>query len=213
MTLKESDCDRRGDWFQTFTGKKFYSLDARVEDINRFDIAHALSNICRFGGHCNQFYSVAQHSCHVSDVLGAGGYPQWAFVGLMHDATEAYMGDMVRPLKYSLPEYQNAETALWHIIALAFDLPFVMPKQVKAVDNLLLMTERRDIVRPSGNRWHESLEAIVPLDLVINPWSPDCAKEEFLSRLNRLQPIHRNIWKAQPLNSSTHQTDDSTAPL
>ncbi|MFG0247924.1 MAG: phosphohydrolase, partial [Phycisphaeraceae bacterium JB051] len=77
-------------WIQTYTGKAFYPLreDPGIIDIR--DIAHALSLQCRFNGHCSDFYSVAQHSVHVSEVV-----PQaFALWGLLHDAAEAYMSDL-----------------------------------------------------------------------------------------------------------------------
>src|ERR1700724_2684254 len=85
-----------GGWQQTFTGRRFYPLSPRVEDVCIEDIAHALSNICRYGGHCREFYSVAQHCNMVSDWM-----PEFKLEGLLHDSPEAYIGDMVRPVKHS----------------------------------------------------------------------------------------------------------------
>src|SRR5690242_11754504 len=88
---------RRGDWMQTYTGRRFWPLDPRVDDIDIGDIAHHLSLVCRFAGACREFYSVAQHCVGVSYVCD----PKDALWGLLHDAAEAYVGDMVRPLKRS----------------------------------------------------------------------------------------------------------------
>lgn len=188
-SMSESSTDlgcRKGDWFQTYTGKKFWPLDPRLEDFDIVDIAHALANICRFGGHCTEFYSVAQHCCHVSDVLRRT--TQHAYAGLLHDATEAYLGDMVRPLKYSMPEYLEAEQVLEHMLSLKFGVPMPLPYQVKEADNLLLVTERRDLLVNCGHRWHPSLEAIEPLrELHISPWTPEQAEARFLSRFYALQ--------------------------
>jgi 5'-deoxynucleotidase YfbR-like HD superfamily hydrolase len=117
-------------------------LSPRVEDIWIDDIAHSLANLCRFGGHCRQFYSVAQHSVLVSRLVPL----HLAFVGLMHDATEAYVGDMVRPLKYSLPQFLEIEDAIWRLIARRFDLPLHLPAEVKEADDIALVTERRDLI-------------------------------------------------------------------
>lgn len=166
---------RKGDWFQTYTGRPFWPLDPRPEDFNIMDIAHGLSNICRFGGHSRVFYSVAQHSVFVSH-LAPG------MEALLHDATEAYLGDMVRPLKGSMPEYQNLEHKVWAAIATAFGLPLVLPKEVKNADNLALVTERRDIMSPCSMRWSECLERITPHPALIEAWTPARAEVEFLNR-------------------------------
>jgi uncharacterized protein len=86
---------RTGDWIQTYTGKQFWPLSPLPEDIVIEDIAHALSMQCRFGGHVRTFYSVAQHSVHVSLLVE----PQYALWGLLHDAAEAYLVDLPRPIK------------------------------------------------------------------------------------------------------------------
>lgn len=108
-----------GDWIQTFTGKKFYPLSPQIEDICIEDIAHALSNVCRYAGHCRDFYSVAQHCVMVSDWM-----PSMKLEGLMHDASEAYLGDISRPLKHSdaMSGYREAEHRMEAVINAAFDL-------------------------------------------------------------------------------------------
>lgn len=85
----------RGDYFITFTGKKFYFSDPLPEMICLADIAHALAHQCRFGGHAKRFYSVAEHSVLVSYLVP----PHLALKGLLHAAAKAYYGDIVRPLK------------------------------------------------------------------------------------------------------------------
>jgi hypothetical protein len=97
IMLEQATRDRRGDWMQTFTGRAFYPLDPRPEDIDPVDIAHALSLICRYGGHSSRFYSVAEHCVLMSHAVA----PEHALWALLHDATEAYLGDMIRPLKRS----------------------------------------------------------------------------------------------------------------
>lgn len=84
---------------RTFTDKKFYFLDIRPEHICIEDIAHSLSNICRYGGHCKQFYSVAEHSIACCDRMGNGEDASVRLWALLHDAAEAYIGDICKPLK------------------------------------------------------------------------------------------------------------------
>lgn len=169
---------RQGDWFQTISGMQFYPLDPRPEDIRTGDIAHGLSMICRFGGHVREFYSVAQHSVLVSHAVP----PRHALWGLLHDATEAYLGDMIRPLKLSMPAYQEVEKRLEAVIAEVFNLPMPMPREVKHADNMLLMTERRDLL-PVHREWSPRAE---PLPGVIVPWTPARARAEFMDRFVEL---------------------------
>ena len=91
-------------WIQTYTGKKFWPLDPRPEDVDIVDIAHALSMQCRFGGHCLRFYSTAEHSVYVSHHCGSA-----ALIGLLHDGSEAYLLDMLAPIKEYMPDYKAAE--------------------------------------------------------------------------------------------------------
>lgn len=164
---------RIGDWFLTYSGVQFYPMDPRPEDVRIDDIAHALSNICRFGGHVKKFYSVAQHSVIVSD------HCKDNMAGLMHDATEAYCGDMVRPLKLQLPEYRECERRIWIAICAAFGLPEDLPTEVKFHDNRTLMTERRDLIIETPHTW--SLEKSHPAyEGQIYPWGPEAAEEVFL---------------------------------
>src|SRR5438552_3035736 len=109
------------DWIQTFTGKKFFPLEPNADDICIEDIAHSLSMQCRFNGHSKQFYSVAQHSVLIAS-WWFGDYPKLAKYALLHDASEAYLSDIPRPLK-QLPEfefYKKAEQLLQDLIYAKF---------------------------------------------------------------------------------------------
>lgn len=176
--------ERRGEWFLTSSSRQFWPFDPRPEDISIFDIAHALSNVCRFGGHCLWFYSVAQHSVHVSRLVP----PEHALVALMHDATEAYVGDMVRPLKRGLPEYCVVEDGVWRAIASRFGFPPYLPLDVKAADNVALMTERRDIVAANPLPWTEHAK---PDPEPITPLDPLKARSLFMARFAELGGVAR----------------------
>src|SRR5262245_13325006 len=95
-------------WIQTFTGKMFYPLDPRVDDIDIHDIAHHLAMKCRFTGACNKFYSVAQHCVIGSRFIGA----QFKLWFLLHDAPEAYLFDAARPIKRERPFIKQDEDRL-----------------------------------------------------------------------------------------------------
>jgi hypothetical protein len=172
--------ERNGDWFQTYTGGEFYIIDPRPDEIKLRDIAHALSLQCRFNGHCKWFYSVAQHSVLVAQCCEKR-HGLW---GLLHDATEAYMGDMVRPLKISMSEYRVAEERLMKAVCERFNLSWPMPPEVKKADEVLLATEARDIMAAPPKSWRLRED---PLDEPITPWGPEVAERVFLEEFVRQQ--------------------------
>lgn len=175
---------RRGDWFQVFSGRRFFALDPDPIDIDIVDIAHALSLICRYNGHCREAYSVAQHSVLVSERVPE----ECAFEGLLHDASEAYLGDMVRPLKLGMPEYRRAEEHLEKIIAMKYGLRFPWPEPVKIADNRMLATERRDILPVFREDWPNYGE---PYPEPVVPWSAPVAEARFLLRFHDLSAQRR----------------------
>ena len=136
-------------WFESYEMRQIHPRFMKPEDVDILDIAHSLSLICRFNGHCNWHYSVAQHSLVVSKNLPE----HLQFQGLMHDATEAYCGDMVRPLKVDLPAYQKIEQDIWIAICQRYGLPEELDPLIKIADDRALMTERRDVRRQSGHAW------------------------------------------------------------
>ena len=177
---------RKGDWCQTFTGKAVYPIDMRVEDIDMLDIAHSLALQCRFTGHCRVFYSVAEHSLHVYDALREStkaGYSQsteewnalrWA---LMHDAAEAYMTDIPRPVKRSITGWREVEQHIEETIAKRFGLVLPIPDVVKHFDSVLLATEARDLMAPPPQTWVAMPD---PLRHCIRPLPWQVAEARFL---------------------------------
>lgn len=172
---------RRGDWMQTFTGRAFFPLDARVEDIDELDIAHALSLLCRYGGHARRFYSVAEHCVLMSEAVA----PEHALWALLHDATEAYVGDVVRPLKRHLPEYVAIEDRLMGVICARFGLKPGMPAAVKEADNRILLDERAALLSAPPRPWGP-LEDAEPLGVAIRSWRPVIAEQAYFERLREL---------------------------
>lgn len=177
---------RKRGWIQTYTGKQFYPLSPRPEDIDIVDIAHALSHQGRFSGHTREFYSVADHSVRVSEVCD----PKDALWGLLHDAPEAYLVDLPRPLK-EIPKfgdlYKRYESGLMRAICRKFNLPYVMPFSVEEADTMLLVTEARDLMFPLHPDWIFRAENGFPvLEQEIIPRSPKDAKWAFLDRFNEL---------------------------
>ncbi len=168
----------RGNWIQTFCHKKFYPFNPHPDDIVIEDVAHALSMLCRFNGHVREFYSVAQHSLMVSCALPPGLH-LW---GLLHDASEAYIADLARPVKHSreMRVYRDLEQVIMMCIADKFDLPWPMPVEVKDVDSRACATEARDLMSPLLPGWELKAE---PLNYhKVMPLAPGEAEQTFLAR-------------------------------
>ena len=176
-----------GPYLQTVSGRWVNPFDPDPEQLDIGDIARALANQCRFGGHCRVFYSVAQHSVIVSQLVQErGGDVEDAFAALMHDASEAYLGDMPHPLKHRSPlgaafkeAEDHLEAALQQHFAIRPDVP-----EIKRADRALLATERRAF---SDEAWHwPELEGVEPLGRELIAMSPDEAKRAFLARYDEL---------------------------
>lgn len=163
----------------TYTGKTFDYLNPNKEQVCIEDIAHALSNICRFTGHTRKFYSVAQH-CVLASYLVPFEY---ALQALMHDATEAYCNDIAKPLKMILRDYQIIETKVEKVIFEKFGLPPALDESVKHADLRMLVTEQRDCLAIESESW---LPEVEPLINKIEFWPSSEAKIRFLRRYDEL---------------------------
>ena len=163
----------------TYTGEIFKPLEPDPARIHIEDIAHALANSCRFTGHVSKFYSTAQHSYYVSCLVPE----ELALTGLLHDASEAYLSDISRPVKHApgFDFYKKFEHKLEEAVAIRFSLPFPFPPEIKAADRIMLRTEQRDLMpmifREEGEDY---------LDEPIIPWTPDESEERFLERFRFL---------------------------
>jgi len=164
----------KSNWITTFSGKKIYPLNPSSDEICIEDIAHALSNICRFTGHTKSFYSVAQHSVLVS----VHGSIEHRLSGLMHDACEAYICDIAKPLKMTqeLSGYQTIERRLMKCISEKFGFDFPLPEEVKYTDYRMLITEAQQLLN-SMDGWIVDVE---PIKTIIHPTSPENAERAFL---------------------------------
>jgi hypothetical protein len=187
--------ERDASWIITSTGRKFWPLDPRPDDICIEDIAHGLSMCCRYAGQCPKFYSVAEHSVYVAEWM-LDGRSRRALVGLLHDASEAYLGDMTRPVKRRMPEYQAAEKRLQRCIHERFGLLDIAENpelvgQVKHYDDAMLITERLQFFKPETHpgaavdfsRWQTQGERLQQ-DIACLDWK--AAKKLFLKSFAEL---------------------------
>lgn len=170
------DTWHRGHFMQTYTGRQFYPLDPRAEDIDILDIAHSLSMQCRYNGHVQAFMSVAEH-CVLMSGLVSKENALWA---LLHDATEAYVGDMIRPLKLHMPEYRAIEDKIMLAIAKRFGIADQMPEEVHEADSRILLDERAALLGEPAGDW--GLSGLEPFDVEIQAWSPIEAEAKYMTR-------------------------------
>lgn len=164
------------------SGRYFSFLEPTPLTIS--EVAMALSKLCRFTGHCNRFYSVAQHSVLVSRLVP----PHLAAQGLLHDAVEAVLGDMSGPLKKLFPEYKALENRIEAVVLGGFGLPVHLDPLVKRADLVALRTEQRDLMPRAGGLWM-CLDGIEPHPLPIYPYGPEMAAGLFLARYHELVDI------------------------
>jgi hypothetical protein len=175
-------------YIETYTGKKFYVLDPHVDDISLVDIAHALSMSCRYTGHCREFYSVAEHSVHVSNMLEAAEYDKEICMwGLLHDASEAYLADIASPVKPHLSNYKQLEKSVMEEICKKFSLPIDMPEVVHYYDMEMLRVEAQALMPSKGLDWQINKERLNPVtSWKLNCYTPQQAKLAFLERFHIL---------------------------
>lgn len=170
---------RKGGWIQTFTGGRIFPLDPREEEIDIRDIAHSLSLQCRYNGHVTNFYSVAEHSVMLSHMVSSSN----ALSALMHDASEAYLTDLPRPIKKYFVGYYDYENTLMNVIAIKYGFTWPMPMQVAEYDTRILNDEREQLMGKGEYEWDYYGE---PLGVRIVGWEPERAEEEFIKRFKEL---------------------------
>ena len=179
------------DWISTQSVKQFNFLNPKVEDIHILDIAHSLSQLCRFGGHADRFYSVAEHSINVATLLEQQDANKITILaGLLHDATEAYLGDVPRPIKAKLQDYENIYLELSEFITFhKFKLNgnwngYVDWEQIHHADRNMCVNEAKQLGL-WNNQWAEPPDPT--LHFPLHCWNSDDAKWLFIYNYIELQ--------------------------
>ena len=168
-------------FIETYTGRAFFPLEPNTRDVTIIDIAHHLSNQCRYSGATGWYYSTAQHCCLLTDFVEArGGTPLDCYQILNHDNPEAYLVDMPRPVKQFMPQFRVWDQAINKVIRQWLglgDLP--IPPWQDDLDSRIIVDERAQVMSDSGNDWGHDLE---PLGVLIEPWTAPFAEQQFLAR-------------------------------
>lgn len=187
VAKKKTEEEDRGPWMQTYSGRQFYPLNPSPNDVDIKDIAQALSQMCRFNGHTDLFYSVGQHCVEVSQAVPG----KFALQALLHDAAEAYVGDMIRPLKHGVPAlydvYAPIEDDILACVMERFSLPTKLPQEVEDADLLVLATEARDVMGHLVADWELGVK---PLNRSIVPLDALSTKVYFMQRFTELHTRH-----------------------
>lgn len=142
-------------------------------------IANSLGNLCRFGGQVWHFYSVAEHCCHVSSLFDLKTQPELALAGLLHDAAEAYLGDVITPIKNLLPEYQQVEAEFHSVIFKKYGLTMGHMEKIIWADKAAVVIEARQL---TSGEWTEGLYVNPEHWFKVESWNPDFAKARYLER-------------------------------
>lgn len=172
-----SNQDGADGWIETFDGNFVHYINTNEPtNFTIEDIAHSLSQLCRFNGHCKDFYSVAQHSCILAEHVD----PELRLIALLHDAAEAYIGDITRPVKGLIPQIKEIEDHIHRQISANFGIPFPYPQIIDIIDSRLLLAEGAQLFKEPV---HWTCGGLEPLEYEFGLlWAPKNAEIKFLQR-------------------------------
>lgn len=202
--------DRHGDWIQTFSGRRVWPLDPRPDEIGFVDISYGLSKICRYGGHCLRFFSVAEHCALMArEAERLGASPQVRLQVLMHDSAEAYLGDIPRPIKVHLVGYAEAEDRMLECIAKKYGFDYPFDPMVKQLDEAILLREIEcNLAKPEAP-WHLGPFGVEPLTIDLQYWEPNEAAwqftQEYLAIENQSLPPENHCEKDCTCSTDLHR--------
>lgn len=183
----------------TWSGQWFDIMRPEAYEFDIEEIAHALSNLCRYTGHTNGFYSVAEHSVHVARIVPSG----LRLCGLLHDAGEAYIGDVASPLKALLPRYKEIEEGVERAIANYYNIPFPFPPEIKEADQRMYWQERQGVAN-NGVRdrlWHQGRRATRSTRATGLP--PHRAKQMFLREYRKIMKEQEELDRYREQQNTT----------
>lgn len=177
----------------TRSGRRFYLMAPRPDDVDLDDIAHGLAHQCRFNGQTTTFYSVAQHSLLVAQLVPR----RLRLAALLHDAAEAYLGDVITPVKAMIPDFALIEAHVLAVIGHRFgvnlDLDAPGNGQIKRADLIALATEKRDLMPHAREDW-KSLGGVVAHPALIEALDPETAKGAFMLAFDRYRLERDSEW-------------------
>lgn len=172
------------------SGKYIDLLNPQIDQFTFSDIAGGLSNLCRYGGQCEPFYSVAEHSVHCAEVAQNDKLPLRVIQAVfMHDAAEAFCGDVIRSIKKIIKGYDEIEYSLVRLISEKFDVnPFSHHDAIKEIDNAMLFCEKRQLFSQDDVEWIGESESRV-ITCRICGWDPAEAEHQFTKKAKELRII------------------------
>lgn len=161
--------------------------DPQLDQITLDDIAGGLSKLCRFGGQIETFYSVAEHCVHCAEQAELDGLPiETQIACLMHDAAEAFIGDMVKPLKIMMPEYKAVEENVESVIRIKFGIDgFANSDHVRKIDHEMLIAERCALFTADKVEWAGESQ-VRKIDRKLHCLPPSLAESWFMRRAKLL---------------------------
>lgn len=183
MVLPVDESGRKGGWIQLNSGRKYYPLDPRPEDFLISDIAHSLASLCRWNGHVDKHYSVAEHCL----IMSAKVPQHLALTALMHDASEAYLGDVTRPLKAILGgAYKTIEARTQAVIAEKYGFHAKLPREIEDLDLRITVDERQMLFIHNDESHDWMIEGDRGLGIDFECLPREQAKDCFLMRFREL---------------------------
>lgn len=196
-------------WMQTASGKQFWPLDPKPSDVDRIDIAHALGMKCRFGGHCQRFYSIGEHSLRVAKIVPA----EFSLHALLHDAAEAYLPDVIAPIKKYVAisndldvmpsAFQWWEMGVMGAIYQHFGIEWPSEECEAAIhhaDLVMLATEARDIMGKPPAPWVSLPEPLAEgIGETLNPVDAKAMFLDYLSSVGAAGMMEKAAEKAKEI--------------